>query len=85
MCHYSCCQERIHKQDTLSEFYEFQYQVILPHTLLTYLHFSTDGCHGTVVVVPSCVVFVFWAFLCCVTVHYQAGLLVSLDFFACYN
>ena len=66
-----------HKQDTSLEFYEFQYQMILPHTLLTYLHLSTDGCHGTLmvsaVVVPSCVVFVFWAFLCCVTVHYQAG------------
>ena len=57
--------------------------MILPHSLLTYLHLSTDGCHGTLmvsaVVVPSCVVFVFWAFLCCVTARYQAGLLVNLD------
>ena len=71
------------KQDISLEFYEFQYQMILPHSLLTYLHLSTDGCHGTLmvsaVVVPSCVVFVFWAFVCCVTAHCRAGLLVNLD------
>ena len=57
--------------------------MILPHSILTYLHLSADSCHGTlmvsVVVVPSSVVFVFWAFLCCVAARYQAGSLINLD------
>ena len=56
--------------------------MILSHSLLTYLHLSAGVCHGTLmvakVVVPSCVVFVFLAFLCCATVCYQAGLLFNL-------
>ena len=85
MCCSHFCQEISHKQDTLLEFYEFQYQMILPHSLLTYLNLSTEVCHGTlmdaVIVMPSCVVFVLHTFLCCATVHYQgyqAGL-VSFD------
>ena len=81
MCHSSFCQEISHKQDTLLEFYEFQYQLTLPHSLLTYLHLSADI--GTLMVsafvVPSCVNFVFQAFFCCTTVHYQAGSLFNLD------
>ena len=50
--------------------------------ILTYLHLAAGICHGTLmvamVVVPSCVVFVFLAFLCCATVHYQARLLFNL-------
>ena len=60
--------------------------MILPHSLLTYLHFSADIFHGTLmdaaIVMPSCVVFVLQAFLCCATARYQgyqAGL-VSSDF-----
>ena len=79
------CQEISHKQDTSLEFYEFQYQMILPHSLLMYLHLSADVCHDTlmdaVVVMPSCVVFVLQAFLCCATVHYKGyqAWLVSFD------
>ena len=56
--------------------------MILPHSLLTYLHLTAGICHGTLmvamVVVPSFVVFVFLAFLCCATVPCQAGLLFNL-------
>ena len=53
--------------------------MILPHSLLTYLHLAAGICHDTLmvatVVVPSCVVFVILAFLCCATARCQARLL----------
>ena len=74
--------EKILAISTSLEFYEFQYQMILPHSLLTYLHLAAGVCHGTLmvatVVVPSCVVFVFLAFLCCATAPCQVGSLFNL-------
>ena len=83
LVHLSSFSEDIsHKQDTSLEFYEFQYQMISPHSILTYLHLATGICHGILmvatVVMPSCVVFVFLAFLCCAIVPCQAGSLFNL-------